>query len=632
MRPPRTLRRPLAALAAALALTAAAAAPHAAAAPLETTLMTTLPDGGVPIDGLSARGNEDPAISADGRWALFESTYFGLASGTFGRHVYRRPTAGGPAEIVSRADGTNGRVVASAGGGLGSSRDGGRVLFASTEAGVVAGVDAGRQAYVRDVASGRTTLVSRADGLDGAPVATLLGVTLSADGRYVAFSASGDGIAPDVPDRSGIQTYLRDLVSGRTVLVSRADGRDGVVVPDPSETRPAVGGISPGGRFVTFSHSLPLDGGLPRHQLWMRDVRYGRTLLVSRAGGRDGAPATKIAPGPAPITADGCLVTFAATADHFAPGLALEQDHVFQRDLCAATTTLVDRADGPAGDVAYSRYASIFFGVSAASSMSADGRYVAFWTEASNLVDGIVLDDRVTRSFVRDVVDGRTWLISRASGADGSPGTGRVSTVGASPQLSADAGRAVFASSAIGLVPGVSRELWYIYQRELGRLPRGTPVDARFDDPGTGPPNDPPPDPEPEPEPAQPGPEPPPAPAPAPPAEPSPGPAFVVPGPLRVTAPRRVGAELRVTVSAAARVTVTVARRAERRRGGRVVVSWRPVARRTLSARARATLRTRLPRLAAGRYRVTVRARAGDGRRATATGGFRVAAPVRGGR
>ena len=78
--------------------------------------------------------------------------------------------------------------------------------------------------YVRDTQTGETTLVSRADGVDGA------GATggdsgnpaMSPAGRYVAFESDADNLS-DADDDSVTNVYVRDMFAGTTTLVSRAD-------------------------------------------------------------------------------------------------------------------------------------------------------------------------------------------------------------------------------------------------------------------------------------------------------------------------------------------------------------------------------------------------------------------------
>ena len=138
--------------------------------------------------------------------------------------------------------------------------------------------------------------------------------------------------------------------------------------------------ISADGRYVVFAaSSLRLPGGtinIDVTQVYRRDLRSGATELVSRATGPEGAPADRFTGSPS-ISADGTRVAFQSFA-------ALEPDHVdttkaavYVRDLAAATTTLVSRADGVGGALP-----DMSAGLP---HISAGGGHVAFATTAANL-------------------------------------------------------------------------------------------------------------------------------------------------------------------------------------------------------------------------------------------------------
>jgi Tol biopolymer transport system component len=82
---------------------------------------------------------------------------------------------------------------------------------------------------------------------------------------------------------------------------------------------------------------------------------------------------------------------------------------------------------------------------SASSSVSENGRYVAFQSDATNLTP-----EGVGGIFVRDMQTGTTTLVSRASGADGATGTRK----SYAPSISADGRFVAFHSAARNLVPG----------------------------------------------------------------------------------------------------------------------------------------------------------------------------------
>ena len=105
------------------------------------------------------------------------------------------------------------------------SADGRRVAFTARGAGGVTSI------YVHDLSTGATTLVSRASGPTGPPA---MGASehpsISADGHRVAFTSDAWNLTPAKcnPAR-GI--FVRDLAAGTTTLVSRGDGENAGLGP-----------------------------------------------------------------------------------------------------------------------------------------------------------------------------------------------------------------------------------------------------------------------------------------------------------------------------------------------------------------------------------------------------------------
>src|SRR5262249_10887083 len=130
--------------------------------------------------------------------------------------------------------------------------------------------------------------------------------------------------------------------------------------------------------------------------------------LVSRATGIAGAKENGTSFHPS-ISADGRFVAFVSSASNLDPADGDTTADVFVRDLQTDTTTLVSRASGAAGAKGNSD--------SNSPSISADGRFVAFVSFATNLDprDGDLGGD----VFVRDLQTNTTTLVSRAGGAAG---------------------------------------------------------------------------------------------------------------------------------------------------------------------------------------------------------------------
>src|SRR3954471_13496806 len=149
----------------------------------------------------------------------------------------------------------------------------------------------------------------------------------------------------------------------------------------------------------------------------------GSTVLVSRPDGADTVPPALDGDSstPAALSADGRYAVFSSEADGLTPEADPRVRNVFLRDRQTATTFLVSRSDGPDGT-----------GVNAVAAnpdlVVTDGGHVlvVFESAATNLTDhetGAVDNPRrVSQVWLRDVTDGTTTLVSRASGTSGAAG------------------------------------------------------------------------------------------------------------------------------------------------------------------------------------------------------------------
>lgn len=168
-------------------------------------------------------------------------------------------------------------------------------------------------------------------------------------------------------------------------------------------------------------------------------------VSVSNAGGQANR-ASHVAGGAPSLSADGRFVAFYSDATNLVDGGLNGERNVFVRDRVAGTTTLVSIGlDGVAAN-----------GPSLFPSISADGRYVAFQSQASNLVPGDT--NGASDIFVRDLI---AEVTIRPCAIEGN----RFSF---SPALSADGRVVSFASAATNLVPGDTNGFVDIFVCEVG--------------------------------------------------------------------------------------------------------------------------------------------------------------------
>jgi Tol biopolymer transport system component len=249
-----------------------------------------------------------------------------------------------------------------------------------------------------------------------------------------------------------------DAVAARDdlLLADRASGIAGAKANGPAHDLD----ISADGRFVAFGSSASnLDPGDPAagsDDVFARDTQSGITSLVSRASGASGAKADAASQAPA-ISDDGRFVAFVSGASNLDPAATGNATNVFVRDRQANTTTLVSRASGVAGGAG--NYGSD------EPAISADGRFVAFTSTATNLDPADAEGGPLTGYdvYVRDLQTSSTVRVSRASDTSEDP-----STLGSfAASLSSDGRFVAFDSVTVKLTPAGLQTSSDVYVRDI---------------------------------------------------------------------------------------------------------------------------------------------------------------------
>jgi Tol biopolymer transport system component len=214
--------------------------------------------------------------------------------------------------------------------------------------------------------------------------------------------------------------------------------------------------ISQDGRYVLFassadnlavnSNNTPFSPLFPGVQnVFLRDRTNGTTTLVSiNLSGTGGGNADSF---PMAISTNGQFALFESTASNLFAATSNFYNNVFIRDVVNGATLLVSvNTNGIGGN-----------GSSRSSSMSPDGRYVAFVSASSDLVPGDA--NNIEDIFVRDMQLGSTVLAS--------PGAISAAPYGSDfPKISPDGHYVAFFSTATNLIPGITNRA-EIYVRDL---------------------------------------------------------------------------------------------------------------------------------------------------------------------
>jgi Tol biopolymer transport system component len=261
--------------------------------------------------------SREPAISADGQRIAFHSEADNLdgASDDALNDVFLRDLGTNVTTLVSRADGAGGAAADASSDAPTISDDGTRIAFESDADNIDPDSnDAVTDVFVRDNAAKTTTLVSRASGVAGVVGdQDSTEAAISADGGHVAFSSFADNLDPDSDDVVA-DVFVRDLQTGATTLASRATGAAGLI-GNGSSTAPSISADGRYVAFESTADGLTLDGNDSVGDVFVRDAQDATTLLVSRAAGAAGVVGDDDSFEPS-ISDDGGYVAFSSDADN----------------------------------------------------------------------------------------------------------------------------------------------------------------------------------------------------------------------------------------------------------------------------------------------------------------------------
>ncbi len=250
--------------------------------------------------------------------------------------------------------------------------------------------------YRFDFRTGQATLISSAPaGASGNQPSSE--PSISGDGQEVAFVSQATNLVAGTP-RPVSEIFVR-AGSGPVRVVTVGFGG---VQPDDDSSQPA---LSADGRFLAFTSSadnLIAGDDNAASDVFLADLANGTIQRVSVTNGGFQARGASYNPS---ISADGSLVSFTSAASNLVRGDHNRVPDVFTYDRLTGITRRVSVSSR--GREQNASVASPFTQIS---DLSADGRYVVFDSDATNLVSGDSNDH--TDVFRRDLATGRTSRVS----------------------------------------------------------------------------------------------------------------------------------------------------------------------------------------------------------------------------
>ncbi len=385
----------------------------------------------------------DPSLSEDGRYVAFQSEASNLILGDFNgvQDIFVRDSQTGSTKgITATLFGAQGNGLSQA---PAISGDGRFVAFDSLASNLVPGDTNGTgDVFIFDGLFVTIVRVS-VDSFGNQGTNDSRYAATSDDGRYVAFSSLASNLVPG--DTNGKQdVFVHDVQTGTTerVSVDSFGNQANAFSLKPS--------ISTDGRYVAYRSAANLGTANNGEQdVFVHDRQTGTTECVSvdssgnETNGWSGEPT---------ISGDGRYVAFCSEASNLVPGDTNGFRDIFVHDRQTGVTERVSiDSSGNQGNNISGYYVD-------SSSISADGRYVAFDSDASNLVPG-----DTNGSVDIFVHDRQTGVTERAS-VDSSGNEGNSASSG--PSISGDGHFMAFNSLATNLVAGDTNGFIDVFVRD----------------------------------------------------------------------------------------------------------------------------------------------------------------------
>jgi len=381
----------------------------------------------VASDGTEGDGSStDASISGDGRYIAFQSSATNLvsvdANAVMDVFVHDTLTGATTRESVTTS-GTEGTAASS---DPSINGDGLYVAFQSSSNFVTTDTNGSADIFLREKEFGITSRVSLdSNGIEGNGSSAYPSMSNGSNGGRVAFSSFADNLVAD--DMNG-----HEDVFVRTSVTTRASVSTGGTEGISRSYRPSV---SADGRVVYTSgaSNLVADDNNGQWDIFVHNTSGGTTRVSVASDGTEGNGESGWYPA---ISTDGRYVAFQSSATNLVADDNNARIDIFVHDTLTSTTSRVSvDSNGIEGN-----------GHSWNLSISTDGRYVAFASDATNLVTGDTNGDRDI--FVHEMQTGVTTRVNIAF--DGM----QANNFSWEPSISADGQYVAFHSIATNLISG----------------------------------------------------------------------------------------------------------------------------------------------------------------------------------
>lgn len=327
------------------------------------------------------------------------------------------------------------------------SDDGKKVIFNSGSTDVIANDSNGTtpDLVMRDIDSSTTELINKTYQNQQTPQTVTMG-SVSENGRYVVFSTSQAGMTATTTSYNEI--YLRDTDADTTELISTNSA--GVPANNTSDD---VYGVSNDGRFVLFRSLATnlIDGQssypVPQGQIFIKDRLSGKAYLISQS--ESGVNGNSNSNGGAQMSCDGAFAIFSSSSSNLTPNDTNGKTDIF----------LVDLRNG----FRIKNITESYNGISGGRSISCNGNYIIFSSNASNIVSGV----SGYHLYAYERLTGDVNIIDQST--NGNISNAGVIFTGNLKRMVSNDGRVVFTSQATNLVSShsIPTGSGYVYLRDI---------------------------------------------------------------------------------------------------------------------------------------------------------------------
>jgi len=375
-------------------------------------------------------GASEAVISADGRWMVLRSAATNMIDGFSAPRtpqppfLYLHDCQTGANTLISHTFATNNETSNAMAGDASISDNGQFVAFEGHGSNITPGFPpaGGRpQVYLYNRETNNNTLISFTSIVESdAKADTHLPTPGSAhapdisnDGRFTAYLSSGKTIAPyQVDARTGSDdVFLYDAKKDRNILVSHVDRKEATCGNGQGCQHPVISGDGKHVAFLSDSTNLlpgrDVNGnGL---DLFVFNAETGKVTLISRVHNSPATTCDKNVSNthPPQISDDGRFIVYESSSTDLIAGLKEPGSLVYMFDQETGKNTLISHAAG--------KPSTGCLGDAESAVISGDGAWIAYESEANDLVPGMDRDASVRNIYLYDRANKVTHLVSHSA-------------------------------------------------------------------------------------------------------------------------------------------------------------------------------------------------------------------------